>query len=100
MVPMVIWTRLSRGRTANRPGPPSLTHFFQFQSGERDGDRGAGSRGAADRKTPLMRLDDAFDNGQAQAAAFFLGGEKGVKDLVQGLGLDAFAVILNADFSP
>ena len=51
-------------------------------------------------KAPLMRLDDAFDDGQSQAAAFFLGGEKGVEDLIQGLGLDAFAIILEADFSP
>ena len=47
-----------------------------------------------------MRFDDAFDDRQSQAAAFFLGGEKGVEDLIQGLGLNAFPIILEADFPP
>ena len=45
-------------------------------------------------------FDDAFHNGQSQAAAFFLGGEKGVEDLIQGLGVNAFPIILEADFRP
>src|SRR5450759_2897963 len=100
MVSMVVWTRLSRGPTVNRQWPQSLTYFLQRQGGDSDGDRGAGSRGAADLQASLMRFDDAFDDGQSQAAAFFLGGEKGVEDLIQGLGLNAFAIILEADCSP
>ena len=63
-------------------------------------DRGPGSRGAADFQLALMGFDDAFDDGQSQAAAFFLGGEKGVEDLIQGLGVNAFPIILEPDFSP
>ena len=61
---------------------------------------GAGPPGAADFEAPLMGLDDAFDDGQSQAAAFFLGGEKRVEDLIQGLGLNAFPIILKADLPP
>ena len=56
--------------------------------------------GAADLQAALMGLDDAFDDGQSQAAAFFLGGEKGVEDLIQGLGLNAFPIILRSGFRP
>ena len=71
----------------------------RFQLRQADGHRGAFPRHAVDLDGPLMGFDDALDDGQAQAAAFFLGGEKGVEDLFQGFLVDAVAAVLKTDFA-
>jgi hypothetical protein len=62
-------------------------------------DRSPLPRSAVNPDGPPVAFDDAFHNGQAQAAALFLGGLKGIEHLFQGFWLNAFAGVLNLNLS-
>ena len=64
-------------------------------AGEANGDRGPFSRRACDPNVTLMFLDNLLDGGQAQAGSGPLGREEGLEHLVDMLGGDGSAVVLD-----